>query len=203
MHGSDRPTAQSIARAFRRAAPRAEKPVRDAPAYTLVARTLHWVTAALILILVPSGIVIAEGWGGGLQDVLYNAHRSVGALLIPIVVARLIYRRARPPAPLPNEVPAIQRIAAEVTHAALYILLVAQPLAGWMATSAYPAPITLFGRLKLPPIWVADRAFSEQLFAVHRMAGIILACLVVAHFLAALYHQLVRKDRVLMRMITG
>jgi cytochrome b561 len=74
---------------------------------------------------------------------------------------------------------------------------------GWIATSAYRAPILVFWLFELPPIWPEDRAFSEQMFAVHRMMGITIALLVVMHIGAALYHRFVRRDRVLMRMLGG
>ena len=61
----------------------------QAPAYTMGARLLHWVTAALILVMIPLGVVIANDWGGALQDQLYDLHRSIGAVLIPIVLLRL------------------------------------------------------------------------------------------------------------------
>jgi cytochrome b561 len=174
-----------------------------APAYTRTARTLHWITANLILFMLPIGVIIANEWGGSLQDWLYDLHRSMGVVLIPIVMLRLIHRWANPPLPLPNDIPAIQRLAAHTTHWGLYTLLIVQPFAGWIATSAYPAPITVFGWVKLPPIWFENRAFSEQLFLLHRLIGITIACLVAAHVGAALHHHFARKDRVLMRMITG
>jgi len=58
----------------------------------------------LILLLIPLGVVSANEWGGPLQDSLYDLHRSLGALLIPIIVVRLIYRWTHPPLPLPSEI---------------------------------------------------------------------------------------------------
>jgi cytochrome b561 len=174
-----------------------------APAYSVSARVLHWITAFLILLMIPLGVVIANEWGGSLQDSLYDLHRSIGAVLIPIVVVRLLYRWAHPPLPLPSEIAAIQRCAAHATHWALYALLLVQPFVGWIATSAYPASVTVFGWLELPPIWFKNRELSQQLFSLHRWIGIAIACFVAAHVGAALYHHFARKDRVLMRMITG
>jgi cytochrome b561 len=174
-----------------------------APAYTMTARLLHWITALVILFMIPTGVVIANEWGGSLQDSLYDLHRSMGAVLIPIVIPRLIHRWANPPLPLPNDIPAIQRLAAHATHWGLYTLLIVQPVAGWIATSAYPASITVFGWVELPPIWFENRAFSDQLFFIHRLIGIAIVGLVVAHVGAALHHHFARKDRVLMRMVTG
>jgi cytochrome b561 len=68
---------------------------------------------------------------------------------------------------------------------------------------AYRAPITVFGLFELPPIWPENRAFSEQLFYVHALLGIAIACLVAAHIGAAMYHHFVCRDRILLRMITG
>ena len=127
----------------------------------------------------------------------------MGAALIPILVVRLIYRFAHPPLPLPDDVPALERLVAESTHWALYALLAVQPFVGWAATSAYPATITVFGWFELPPILPANRALSERLLAMHRWIGIALTCLVAAHIAAALSHHFIRKDRALMRMIRG
>jgi cytochrome b561 len=176
---------------------------RSVPAYTVTARVLHWITALLILLAIPLGVISANELSGPLQDWLYDMHRSLGAVLIPIVMARLICRWVHPPVPLPNDIQGLQRQAAHVTHWALYALLVVQPLVGWMATSAYPAPIRVFGWFELPSIWSENRALSEQLFSIHRLIGIAMACLVAAHVGAALFHHFVRKDHVLMRMIAG
>jgi cytochrome b561 len=173
------------------------------PAYTITARILHWVTASLVLFMLPLGLVIANDWGGPLQDQLYDLHRSIGALIIPIILVRLAYRFAHPPAPLPDDIPAIQQLAANATHWALYALLIVQPFVGWIGTSAYRAPIVVFGLFELPPIWPEDRAFSDRVLFLHSLIGLAIAGLLAAHIGAALQHHFVRKDRILWRMITG
>jgi cytochrome b561 len=83
----------------------------------------------------------------------------------------------------------------------LYILLIVQAFVGWIATSAYRAPITVFWLFELPPIWPVDPPYSEKVFVVHRWLGIALALLICMHIAAALYHHFVRKDDVLLRMV--
>jgi cytochrome b561 len=173
------------------------------PAYSLMARALHWITAALVLTTIPIAIVMANVPDGPLQDFLYNLHRSIGTVIIPLIILRLGYRLTHPPLPLPDDIPPIQRFAAHATHWGLYALLIVQPLVGWVATSAYGAPIIVFGLFRLPPIWLHDQPFSDHLFVVHQLIGLAIACLVVAHIGAALHHHFVRKDGVLMRMITN
>ena len=173
------------------------------PAYSVTARVLHWLVAALVLFMIPAGIIIANEWGGPVQQPLYDLHKSVGVLLLPLVLARLLYRLTHPPMPLPADIPALQQFAAHATHWALYGLLIAQPLVGLIATSAYPAPLPMFGLFELPPVWPENRPLSERLFAVHRWMGIAIAAVAAMHIGAALHHHFVRRDRVLMRMVTG
>jgi cytochrome b561 len=170
--------------------------------YTTTARVLHWVVAVLVLLMIPLGITIANEWGGPAQTFLYNLHKSIGVTLIPLVIVRLIYRLLNPPPPLPD-IPAIQKVAAYTTHWALYMLLLVQPIVGYVMTSAFPAPVPFFGLFNLPPIWPEDRALSERLSVVHLYIGLSIAVLAAMHISAALFHHFVRRDRVLMRMLTG
>jgi cytochrome b561 len=182
----------------------ASRPVTDhAPGYSLTARVLHWVTAVLVLLMVPVGIIIANEWGGAAQTFLYNLHKSIGFTLIPIVIGRLIYRLGHPSPPLPDDILPIQKFAAYATHWALYGLLLVQPIVGYIMTSAYPAPVPFFGLFDLPPIWWENRALSERLSVVHLYLGVSIAIVAAMHIGAALFHHFVRKDRVLMRMVTG
>jgi cytochrome b561 len=173
------------------------------PAYTVTARVLHWLTAVLVLIQAPLGIIISNVEMGGWGDALFNLHKSIGATLIPVVLLRLIWRFTHPPLPLPEDIPEAQRRIAEFVHWGLYGLLLVQGIIGWIATSAYPAPVPVFGLFELPAIWSENRALSDQLYTVHRYLGIALVILVAGHAGAALQHHFIRKDRVLMRMITG
>jgi cytochrome b561 len=171
--------------------------------YTPIARLLHWTVAVLVLLMIPLGIVIANEWGGPAQTFLYNLHKSIGATLIPIVIVRILYRLIHPAPPLPSDIPAIQRFAAHANHWALYVLILIQPLVGYIMTSSYRAPVPFFGLFNLPPIWPEDRALSEWLSVVHLYIGLAIAVLAAIHISAALYHHFVRKDRILMRMISG
>jgi cytochrome b561 len=171
--------------------------------YAGIARLFHWSTAALVLLMLPVGIVMANFAAGPAQATLYHLHRSIGVVLLPLVLMRLLYRIGNPPPPLPVTVPTGQRRAAAITHWTLYALLLLQAMVGWIATSAYRAPILVFWMFELPPIWHVDRPLSESLFAVHRVLGFALLALVVVHVGAALFHHFVLKDSVLRRMVRG
>jgi cytochrome b561 len=135
-----------------------------------------------------------------LQDGLYNAHRSLGVLVLALMLVRLGYRLMRGvPAPEPT-LSSLQRGVSHLVHIGLYVLLIAQSFIGWVATSAYGAAISVFGLFTLPAIVAKDQELSKPLFLAHEVIGFILAGLVLLHIAAAFYHFLVRGDRVLQRM---
>jgi cytochrome b561 len=75
------------------------------------------------------------------------------------------------------------------------------PIVGYIANSAYGAPTPFFGLAELPPIVEKNEALSTPLFAIHRWVGFLLIILVLIHVSAALYHQFIRGDNVLQRML--
>ena len=176
---------------------------RDKRGYTLPARVLHWLTAIIVIAIIPAGIYMAGASPGPTTNLIYNLHRSFGFVLLPIMLIRLGYRLMVPPPALPPDIPPFQQFVAHATHWALYALLIIQPIIGWIATSAYRAPVSIFWLFELPPIWPQNRAFSEALFEVHEVLGFAIAALALAHIGAALYHHFIRKDDVLLRMMRG
>ncbi|ADZ72343.1 cytochrome b [Polymorphum gilvum] len=175
--------------------------VASAFRYDAVARLFHWVTVVLVLAMVPAGIAMTRIGPGSLQNTLFDFHRSVGVLLLVLTLLRLVWRLTRRPAPLPPSVPAVQRLAAAAVHGALYLILIFNPLLGWIATSAYGAPIPVFGLFTLPPLIAQDRPLSESLFAAHMALGILFTAAIIVHFAAAVYHGAVKRDGVMSRML--
>jgi len=90
-------------------------------------RVLHWTT----LVLLVAVFAVAE----------HQLHRSVGILIWCITVARLGRRLlgAADVPPRPNNLPTLQRLAAPLTHHALYAFLILQPILGILQVRAAPA----------------------------------------------------------------
>jgi cytochrome b561 len=171
--------------------------------YTLTARVLHWLTAAIVVTLIVVGLVMTRMPEGDAQTTLFDLHRSIGWLVLPLMLVRLGYRLGHPAPPLPADIPAIQKLAAHASHWLLYAGLIAQPLIGWLGMSTYGEPIRFLWSFDIPSIWSKDEALSEKLFAVHDYLGIALGLLICVHVAAALFHHFVRGDVVLIRMVRG
>ena len=169
--------------------------------YPPVSKLLHWLVAASVLTTAPVAVAMVRVGQGPVQDALYNFHKSLGVLILILMVLRLINRLAvGAPAPDPGLEP-WQRMVSSVVHTSLYVLLLAMPVVGYLANSVYGASTPFFGLFNLPPIAAQDEALAKQLFTIHRWAGFLVIALVLMHIGAALYHHVLRRDDVLKRML--
>ena len=169
--------------------------------YSGFAKLMHWVIAACVLFIIPAGIAMANLPDGDLKNALYTLHRSTGVLVLALMLIRLAYRLINGvPGPEPT-LNSLQRVVSGIVHLALYGLLIAQPIIGWVATSAYGAQISVFGLFTLPAIVAKDEALAKPLFQVHELIGFAIAGLLVMHIGAALFHYFIRRDGVLQRML--
>lgn len=171
------------------------------PGYRTPARLLHWGIAVAVLLMIPAGLVMTrEGLDRGVQDALFLFHKNVGVLLIPVILARLIYRLLHRPPPLPATMPLWQRRAAALSHAMLYALLIVMPLSGFTRVRAGRFPIELLDSLGAGPWIVKSDALAETAKALHFAAAMLLIALLALHIGAALHHALIRRDTVWSRM---
>lgn len=167
------------------------------------ARWLHWLTAVLIPVQIALGIM-AVGWRLSPTKLeLFVWHKSLGLVLLLLVLLRLGVRFAGPTPRLPADMPAWERRAAHASHFLLYALLLALPLSGWVINSAANVPFRVFGLFPLPAITAPNEAFADAARQAHLGLVTALALLVVAHAAAALRHHYGRRNDVLVRMLSG
>jgi cytochrome b561 len=88
------------------------------------------------------------------------------------------------------------KLGAELSHYALYALLIAMPLLGWAMQSAADYPVVIFGGIRLPPILPQSDSLHTLLWDAHYYLAFCFFALVLLHIAAALYHALVRRDGV-------
>jgi cytochrome b561 len=169
--------------------------------YPASSKWLHWLVALCVLTTAGVSLTMGRTSEGPLQDALYNLHKSLGVLILVLMTLRLINRLALgAPASDPG-IARWQKAASSAVHGSLYVLLLAMPVVGYVANSAYGAATPFFGLFALPPLVAKNEALANQLFALHRWVGFLVIALVVIHISAALYHHFIRGDNVLRRML--
>lgn len=169
--------------------------------YGTTARMLHWLVAALILAMIPVGLLmVQDGLDRSLGDALYLFHKNVGSLLIVIIALRLVWRLTHPPAPLSATMPDWQRRVAGLSHLALYGLMIVMPLSGYVRVRAGGFPIEGLDALGLPTLVPRSKPLADAASSLHELAAWALMAVLALHVGAALHHALVRRDGVWARM---
>ncbi|MEN9889576.1 MAG: hypothetical protein RL559_1613 [Pseudomonadota bacterium] len=168
--------------------------------YTPVAKGLHWLMAVLILGLLALGIYMHELPLSPQKLTLYAWHKWVGVTVFLLVWLRLAWRVTHRPPALPENMAAPMRLAAHAGHAALYVLMIAIPLTGWLMSSAKGFQTVWFGVLPIPDLLGRDRELGDLLQQVHKLLNLLLMLTLAGHVLAALWHHVVLKDDTLRRM---
>jgi cytochrome b561 len=178
-------------------------PARDGAAedvYSPPARWGHWIAAALILFTFTIGLTMLRIPQGAWQDRLFDWHRSIGATVLALAALRLMWRLWHPAPELPADMPSWMKVLARANHWLLYIFMLALPIIGWLGSSAFGAPVHIYGLFDLPPLVTANRPLADLVLLIHRLGAFTLAGLVGIHVMAALYHVFIRRDGVLRRM---
>lgn len=167
-----------------------------------VSRTIHWAMAAGIVAMLGLGLYI-EDMEPSLDTLwLYGLHKSVGLTLLALVGLRILWHRVSPPpAPLGGVAP-WQMAAARGAHLALYALMVAVPLTGWVGSAATGLDVVWWG-WTLPRVAPVSQAWSEAAFELHGGLTTLLMGVVALHVAGALWRQFGHRDGTLRRMLRG
>lgn len=141
---------------------------------------LHWLTAALVLAMFATGIVMKQIGDGPLADTIYTLHKMTGVGLLALALLRLGYRVAMHLAGRWR-----RGAGSHPVHGVLYGGLILVPLLGWAGVSDYGARAVFFG-LTLPSIWPEGAGYAELLFKSHAWLAFSLIALVAVHIGIAL-----------------
>jgi cytochrome b561 len=160
--------------------------------------------AVLIIALVGLGIYMVQ-----LPDVGFNArkitlilvHKELGVLALAFATMRLAWRQLNPLPRLAETVPEWQQVAAVFVHLCFYALMVAQPVTGWLMSSASGIPVDFLGLFRVPDLVRHNDDLFARLRDLHDWLGWAMAALIGLHVAAALRHHFMLRDETLRRML--
>jgi len=167
--------------------------------FTLPARVLHWVMAAMILAMLFIGVSMVASLAS--YHALLSIHRPLGIAILILVIVRFAVRLIGPLPPFLATLSARERRLATGSEYALYALMFALPLVGWAMLSAARLPIALWGTWHLPPILPHSAWVYALLREVHAILAYLLFATFLLHLSTVLFHILVKRDRLLRRML--
>jgi len=154
--------------------------------YSTLQITLHWLIAALVafqLIFGEGMTSVREAAEEGVtpssvDSAVSIGHYWFGIAILALVLVRLGVRLTQGVSPRPLATPNWMDWAAKLVHWAFYLMLFAMPVLGLLT------------------IYVSD-SFGD----IHKLGKPVFIVLIVIHVVAALFHQFIKRDGTLRRML--
>ncbi|MEM9639561.1 MAG: cytochrome b/b6 domain-containing protein, partial [Pseudomonadota bacterium] len=177
--------------------------------YGGITKTFHWLTALLILTLIPLGIY-ANGLPYETSEQLaekawiFSLHKTLGVTVFFVALARILWAISQPKPGLLHADRKVESLAAETVHWLLYGSLLLVPLSGWVhhaATDGF-APIWWPLGQNLPFVPKSETLASTAA-GLHIVFERVLAASILLHIAGALKHHVIDKDATLRRMLPG
>ena len=175
--------------------------------YALAQRLLHWLIAVLVLLALGIGMILGflgfdgtrEFFGKTVTDALYTTHKTVGVLILALMLSRLGVRLVLGVPPYRPPLNGFERVASHTVHGPSSMWR-SWPCRSWGARHGGGWLTRVVFGWTLPGLIGKDQALSERLFSLHGRVGWVLLGLVVLHVGAALWHWRVKRDGVMARM---
>ena len=172
-------------------------------AYGLISILLHWLMAVLLIGLYLLGDYMVDlSYYNPWYKSLPELHKSIGMVVAMLLLLRLVwnYSQRRPDPVSSDGAPILERLA-KLGHLALYGLMVAMVVSGYLISTAKGHGIYVFDFIEIPAVLAVDNDRGKLAEKIHEYATLGFMLLVIGHALAALIHHLYFKDKTLARMV--
>ena len=167
--------------------------------YGLISKNLHWILAVLFLLNFFLGFFMGELDRGPLRSSFFHFHKSMGILLLGLIILRLLWRIINTaPVPLSNN--QIINIISKFVHHSFYLILLIVTFSGWIYSTARAGPVDVFGLFYMPAIIEKNDLIAQIAKDVHIYSVYIFIFFVIFHVFASIYHHFFLKDKTLKRM---
>lgn len=161
---------------------------------------LHWISAILIIFMLLVGTFLLKRTPNDLEKIPSLAvHMVAGLAILALTTVRLVVRlTTKRPAPVKTGSPLLDRLA-EVIHGLLYLAAFGMGLSGVGIAIQSGLFATVFAGSGSLPVDFYD--YPPRLG--HGFLATAIFILIGLHIGAALFHEVIRKDRLMRRMWFG
>jgi cytochrome b561 len=173
--------------------------MRAAGRYTRTAIAFHWATAGAACFMLCLGYAMVlvprhTAWRGPLFDL----HKAIGLMILALMVSRLAWRLGHRTPPLLG-LPSWMARSAKANHWLLYVLLICQPVTGYIGSAFGAYGVAVLG-VRLAPRIGPDPGVRALLIFMHHAIAIALVLLILLHVAAAIRHARTGRADIVRRM---
>lgn len=170
--------------------------------YTISMRIFHWLMFILVASTLALGAIMVD-----LDDKvvsykysLYGIHKSLGVMILGLVLIRLIFRFTSKIPAYPSSFNKYEVLLSKLTHWVFYGIMLFLPIDGYLLSNYAGYPVSFFG-FQLPTIVGKNEKMADLLGEIHEVLPYIFLALIILHVLAAIKHYFFDKINIFKRMI--
>lgn len=172
--------------------------------YHISVRVMHWVMALIIISLLALGFYMTSFLDKASPNrmMIYDLHKSFGALVLLLIVFRVFFRLSNPVPALPKSMSQLIQKLAHSAHYMLYFLMIFMPLSGYLMSNSFGYPVHLFG-LPLPMLAEKNMEMAKFFAASHEFLGFAFVGVLTLHIAGVIKHRFFDKPEhnILPRML--
>lgn len=161
--------------------------------YHISIRVIHWIMAALIIGMLGLGFFLEE-------TKLYSLHKSIGVLILALIIIRLIARNVTKTPAMPVQIKPIEGKLAKLGHYSLYLLVLLMPISGWLMSNWSGRGVGFFG-IAMPILVEKNKELAGLAYEAHEIIAYLLIFMISAHVAGYLKHLIVDKLNLLRRIL--
>ena len=178
----------------------------SATRFGLVSKFFHWAVFLLFVNQYLTGILMMRLARdhtvlGYAQGDYYNWHKSVGLVVLALVLLRITWRKTTRLPDWPETMAAWEQDAMKWTERTLYFCMVVMPISGYVFTLAGGYNFKLFGIVPLPQIIAKNATVATTAEYIHAGTAFVIVAAVALHLALAVKRHRVDKDGFLYRML--
>ena len=160
--------------------------------------------ALIIIFMIGLGIYMSDFISENNPNhyAIYDLHKSIGVLVIILVLLRIVNRFIHKPLQPPIGLKKFEKTFAKLGHFGLYVLMIVTPVSGYLMSSGFGFEVKLFG-IALPAFINSNIELARFFKELHELSAFTLAGLIVIHILAVIKHRYfdAKENDVLNRML--
>lgn len=164
--------------------------------YGLSAQRYHWISAVLIISMIPLGFLMQNAESEATKIMLYRGHVIIGAMILLITVGRIAWRRKDVNPDPPEGLHGLHLKGFNTIHVLLYLFIFALTFSG-IGTIAISGMGEILSGASTSPIPTDLNELGPR--RAHGVVAKIYIVLLVGHIGGVVFHQKTKSD-VLSRM---
>ena len=166
--------------------------------YGLISKSLHWVSAILLLVQIPLGFYLVDLDFGPERLDIEDIHVIIGLSIFYLVILRLVNKIINPTPKLDPSIFKGQKFLAKLNHILLYVTILSITISGILKKLFNGETLIIFFK----EFKIKDNfELAELFYDIHIYSNYLIIGLITLHIMAVVIHKFFFNDNLLKKIL--